>query len=161
MIEIVVEDEAWTAALPEAENWTLRAAEAALRTPAAFALAPGIGGLLDVTILLTDDDSSADLNGRFLGKTGPTNVLSFPAPATARPHLGDIALAFGVCAREAEVQEKTLSHHLAHLTVHGVLHLLGWDHLTDAEADAMEGLERDILASFHVPDPYLGDRGHG
>ena len=161
MIEIVVEDEAWTAALPEAENWTLKAAEAVLRTRAAFALAPGIGEPLDVTILLTDDESSADLNGRFLGKSGPTNVLSFPAPETARPHLGDIALAFGVCAREAEAQGKTLGHHLAHLTVHGVLHLLGWDHLTDAEADAMEGLEREILASFHVPDPYLGDRGHG
>ncbi len=161
MIEIVVEDEAWTAALPEAEDWTLRAAEAVLGTRAAFALPAGEGEPLDITILLTDDAASADLNGRFLGKDGPTNVLSFPAPETARPHLGDIALAFGVCVREAAAQDKTLAHHLAHLTVHGVLHLLGWDHLTDAEADAMEGLEREILAGFHVPDPYLGDRGHG
>ena len=160
MIEIVVEDEAWTAALPQAEDWTLKAAETALQEKRAFVMgvrpAP-----FDITILLTDDDSSADLNGRFLGKAGPTNVLSFPAPETARPHLGDIALAFGVCAREAEAQGKTLDHHLAHLTVHGVLHLLGWDHLTDSEAEAMEGLERDILASFHIPDPYLSDRGHG
>jgi probable rRNA maturation factor len=161
VIEVVVEDEAWTAALPEAETWTLKAAEAVLRAPRAFAMAGEIGDELDVTILLTDDEVSADLNGQFLGKAGPTNVLSFPAPETARPHIGDVALAFGVCAREAAAQEKPLTHHLAHLTVHGVLHLLGWDHLTDAEADAMERLERDILASFDVPDPYLDDRGHG
>ncbi|MEO6378387.1 MAG: rRNA maturation RNase YbeY [Caulobacteraceae bacterium] len=161
MIEVVVEDEAWTAALPEAEDWTVRASDAVLKAGRAFALTGETAAPLDVTILLTDDESSAELNGRFLGKTGPTNVLSFPAPETARPHLGDIALAFGVCAREAAAQNKSLSHHLAHLTVHGVLHLLGWDHLTDAEADAMEGLEREILASFHIPDPYLGDRDHG
>ncbi|MDO9474924.1 MAG: rRNA maturation RNase YbeY [Caulobacter sp.] len=137
-----IEDEAWIAALPGAEALVLPAAEAALEAR---------GG---VTILLTDDDSVAELNERFRGKTGPTNVLSFPAPTNPEDHLGDIALAYGVCAREAAEQGKPLAHHLQHLVAHGVLHLLGYDHLTEAEAEAMEALERQILAGLGVPDPY-------
>ncbi len=142
MIDIEIEDEAWIAALPGAEAVILPAAEAALEAR---------GG---VTILLTDDDSVAELNERFRGKAGPTNVLSFPAPANPEDHLGDIALAYGVCAREAAEQDKPLAHHLQHLVAHGVLHLLGYDHLTEAEAEAMETLERRILAGLGVPDPY-------
>lgn len=142
MIDIEIEDEAWSAALPRAEAVVLAAAQAALQTP---------GG---VTILLTDDDSVADLNARFRGKAGPTNVLSFPAPDNPEDHLGDIALAWGVCAREAAEQGKPLAHHLQHLVAHGVLHLLGYDHLTEAEAEEMEALERRILAGLGVPDPY-------
>jgi len=142
MIDIEIEDEAWIAALPGAEALVLPAAEAALEAR---------GG---VTILLTDDDSVAELNERFRGKTGPTNVLSFPAPTNPEDHLGDIALAYGVCAREAAEQGKPLAHHLQHLVAHGVLHLLGYDHLTEAEAEAMEALERQILAGLGVPDPY-------
>jgi probable rRNA maturation factor len=107
-----------------------------------------------VTILLTDDAAIQDLNARFRNKNAPTNVLSFPAPATAAPHLGDIALAYGVCAREADAQGKPLAHHLMHLTAHGVLHLLGYDHESDADAERMEALEREILAGLGVPDPY-------
>jgi len=107
-----------------------------------------------VTILLTDDDSVADLNQRFRGKAGPTNVLSFPAPTNPEDHLGDIALAYGVCAREAVEQGKPLALHLQHLVAHGVLHLLGYDHLTEAEAEEMETLERRLLAGLGVPDPY-------
>jgi probable rRNA maturation factor len=142
MIDIEIEDEAWSAALPQAETVVLAAAQAALEAR---------GG---VTLLLTDDDTVADLNERFRGKSGPTNVLSFPAPENPEEHLGDIALAFGVCAREAAEQGKPLAHHLQHLVAHGVLHLLGYDHLTEAEAEEMEALERRILAGLDVPDPY-------
>lgn len=143
MIEVEVEDEAWLAALPDCEAETARAAEAALDAAAA-----------DITILLTSDDTVRELNARYRGKDAPTNVLSFPAPQSARPHLGDIALTYGVCAAEAEAQGKPLSHHLTHLTVHGVLHLLGYDHESELDADAMEALERTILSRLGVPDPY-------
>lgn len=141
-IDIEIEDPAWSGALPDAEALARIAAAAALEAR---------GG---VTLLLTDDDSVADLNARFRGKSGPTNVLSFPAPGNPEEHLGDIALAFGVCAREAAEQGKPLAHHLQHLVAHGVLHLLGYDHLTEAEAEEMEALERRILAGLDVPDPY-------
>jgi probable rRNA maturation factor len=111
----------------------------------------------DVVVLLTDDAAVRDLNGRFRDKDKPTNVLSFPAPESAAPHLGDIVLAYGVCAAEAEAQGKTLSNHLSHLVVHGVLHLLGRDHEDDAEAEEMEAEEREILAQIGVADPYAAD----
>ncbi len=142
MIDIEVEDPSWSAALPDVEAMALAAARAALE---------GRGG---ATLLLTDDDSVAELNTRFRGKAGPTNVLSFPAPENPEDHLGDIALAYGVCASEAAEQGKPLAHHLQHLVAHGVLHLLGYDHLTEAEAEEMEALERRILAGLGVPDPY-------
>lgn len=148
MIHIEVEDEAWTAALPNAEALTTEAASAALKA--------GGAGLesTDVTVLLADDAAVADLNDRFRDKQGPTNVLSFPAPESAQPQLGDIALAYGVCAAEAAAQGKPLANHLSHLVAHGVLHLLGWDHQSDDEAEAMERLEREILAGLAIPDPY-------
>lgn len=150
MIDVEVEDPSWTVALPEAEAIVRRAAEAALARE-------GAAGA--VTLLLTDDESVRELNGRFRGKDSATNVLSFPAPANPEDHLGDVALAYGVCAREAADQGKPLSHHLQHLTVHGVLHLLGYDHIGDDEAEAMEGLERAVLASLGVPDPYAAGEG--
>ncbi|HEX7947141.1 MAG TPA: rRNA maturation RNase YbeY [Phenylobacterium sp.] len=146
MIDVEVEDEAWTAALPEAVKLARGAALAALDSHEAADEG--------VTILLTDDASVAELNVQFRQKDGPTNVLSFPASQNPERHLGDLALAYGVCAREAAEQGKSLSHHLQHLTVHGVLHLLGYDHIGDDEAEAMEGLERAVLAGLGVPDPY-------
>ena len=146
MIEVEVEDAAWSAALPDAAAAAERAAAAALGA---------VQG--DVVVLLTDDAAVRDLNGRFRDKDGPTNVLSFPAAESAEPHLGDLVLAFGVCAAEAEAQGKTLADHLSHLTVHGVLHLLGRDHEDEAEAEAMEAEERSILASLGVADPYRAD----
>ena len=153
MIEVEIEVDAWTVALPDAEALVTRAAEAALAAP----LLQGGGGVKDITVLLADDEAVQDLNARFRGRPAPTNVLSFPAPATAAPHLGDIVLAYGVCAREAEAQRKPLADHLLHLTTHGVLHLLGYDHETDADAEVMEALERDILAGLDVPDPYAAE----
>ena len=147
MIEVEIEDEAWSRAIPQAEALAVRAGEAALEACARVG---------DVVVLLADDQVMAELNQRFRGKAGPTNVLSFPAPAEARPHLGDVALAHGVCAREAQEQGKRLDHHLMHLVAHGVLHLVGYDHQTQAEAETMEALERRLLAGLDVPDPYEG-----
>jgi probable rRNA maturation factor len=148
MIHVEIEDQAWTAALPRAEAVAARAAGAALT-------AGGAGGeATELAVLLADDAALAKLNDRFRDRQGPTNVLSFPAPESAQPHLGDLALAYGVCAAEAQAQGKPLADHLAHLVAHGVLHLLGWDHRTDDEAEAMERLEREILAGLDIPDPY-------
>lgn len=148
MIEVEIEAAAWTGALPEAERLAAAAAEAALQGEAA-----------DLVVLLSDDATVRELNARYRGKDSPTNVLSFPAPGTARPHLGDVVLAHGVCAREAVAQGKSLADHLSHLVVHGVLHLRGRDHETDPEAAAMEDEERTILASLGVSDPYLCRNG--
>jgi probable rRNA maturation factor len=151
MIDIEIEEEAWTGALPDAAALAVRAAEAALK---------GADAEGDIAVLLTGDDAIAELNHSFRGKPGPTNVLSFPAAPSARPHLGDIAVAFGVCAREAGEQGKPLAHHLSHLVAHGVLHLVGYDHEDDAEAETMEALERRVLNRLGVPDPYRAER-HG
>jgi probable rRNA maturation factor len=146
VIDIEVEDPAWTAALPGCEDLARAAAQAALSQEGA--------GADGVTLLLTDDATVGELNARFRGQDKPTNVLSFPAPANPEHFLGDVALAWGVCAREAADQGKPVGHHLQHLVAHGVLHLLGYDHIGDDEAEAMEGLERDILAGLGIPDPY-------
>jgi probable rRNA maturation factor len=153
LIELEIEDAAWTAAEPDAEALAGRAGQAVLDHERQ------VGG---ATVLLTDDATVQDLNARFRGQDKPTNVLSFPAPANAERHLGDIALAYGVCAREAGEQGKTLGAHLQHLVAHGVLHLLGYDHMSDQEAEEMEGLERAVLASLGLPDPYAPAEGdHG
>jgi probable rRNA maturation factor len=154
VIDVEVEDPAWTAALPDAEAWARTAAQATLRLLPRFT-----GEDLGVTLLLTDDETVRDLNARFREQDKPTNVLSFPAPANPEHFLGDVALAYGVCAREAPEQGKPLAHHLQHLVAHGVLHLLGYDHIGDDEAEAMEGLERIVLAGLGVPDPYGAGEG--
>ena len=152
MIDVEIEDAAWTAALPDAAAVVARAATAALGR---------VEG--DVVVLLTDDAAVRALNARFRDRDQPTNVLSFPAPDMRMPglapHLGDLVLAYGICAGEAPAQGKTLADHLSHLTVHGVLHLLGRDHAAEDEAEAMEGEERSILASLGVADPYRRDDG--
>ena len=151
MIEVEIEDEAWTAALPDAVAVVERAATVALGE---------VEG--DVVVLLTDDAAVHDLNLRFRDRDRPTNVLSFPAAESAAPHLGDLVLALGVCAAEAAAQGKSLADHLTHLTVHGVLHLLGRDHVDEVEAEAMEAEERTLLASLGVADPYRPhDPAHG
>jgi probable rRNA maturation factor len=148
MIEVEIEEPAWTTALADPADAARRAAEAASRT--ATGSAPG-----DIVILLTNDAALKDLNARFLSKDRPTNVLSFPDASAGR--LGDIALAFGVCQAEASVQSKPLADHLAHLVVHGVLHLMGYDHLADEDAAVMEDRERALLAEMNIPDPYADD----
>lgn len=120
----------------------------------------GLDPALEIAVLGCDDARIAALNAAFRGKSAPTNVLSWPAEDLAPgevptgPELGDIAIAWETCAREAEEQGKPLEAHVTHLLVHGTLHLLGHDHMTDAEAEVMEGLERDVLAGLGLPDPY-------
>ncbi|QIK80243.1 rRNA maturation RNase YbeY [Lysobacter sp. HDW10] len=115
----------------------------------------------DLAIRIVDAPEGQHLNAHFRGKNYATNVLSFPAerppglPKSARfPLLGDLVLCAPVIAREALEQGKTLSAHYAHMTVHGSLHLLGWDHELEADALAMEQLEREILAELGLDDPY-------
>ena len=108
------------------------------------------GGL---SILLADDARLKALNAEFRGKDKPTNVLSFPAGAG--DYLGDVAIAYGVAAREAAAAAKTIHDHAVHLAVHGVLHLLGYDHESAREAQVMEPLEIAILAELGIDDPYV------
>jgi probable rRNA maturation factor len=116
-------------------------------------------GTSELSILFTDDAAIQVLNREWRNKDKPTNVLSFPAfpvePGDALPPmLGDIVLALETVKREADEENKPFAHHLTHLTVHGLLHLLGYDHETEEQAAEMEGLEREILSSLAIPDPY-------
>ena len=145
----------------EAPQWdTAHGAEATVRraiTEAAIAIGADFKDRV-LAVLLTDDASVRRLNAQWRHIDKPTNVLSFP-PASGQQgpvtSLGDIAIAYETTAREAEEEDKPFANHLAHLAVHGFLHLLGHDHETDTAAEQMEGLERAILARLGVPDPYL------
>lgn len=145
----------------EAGAWPEDAAalvETALRA-AAPACAQTSG---EVAVLLTDDAAVRQMNAAFRGLDKPTNVLSFPAAPSAQAAgaLGDIAIAFETTEAEARAEDKPFAHHLSHLAVHGLLHLAGHDHEDEAEAEAMEDLERSILARLGIPDPY-GDTARG
>lgn len=113
-----------------------------------------------LSVLMTDDEAVRLLNRDWRGKDSPTNVLSFPSDMPVIPgepdFLGDIALARETLEREAALDGKPLDDHLRHLVVHGVLHLLGYDHIEKAEAEEMETTETRILAGLGVPDPYVG-----
>jgi probable rRNA maturation factor len=120
----------------------------------------------DLAIRVVDAREGRALNRHYRGKDYATNVLSFPADAAEgvklpkhvkMPLLGDLVICAPVVAREAKEQGKALNDHYAHLTVHGVLHLLGWDHEDEREAECMETLEREILAGLGIQDPYRGD----
>jgi probable rRNA maturation factor len=144
-IDIVVESPLWRDE-PNAAAVLRRAiGEAAERA--------GATGARELAVMLCDDAAMRELNGRWRGHPETTNVLSFPA-ADRSETLGDIAIAYETTAREAEAEGKPFADHLAHLAVHGFLHLLGYDHQSDAEAAAMERLEATILARVGVPNPY-------
>lgn len=133
-----------------------RAAEAAI------AAAPDVPvGPLTATLLLTDDETLRSLNRQWRGKDVATNVLSFPSTSPSPPgeprHLGDVALAYETLVREAGEEGKRPHEHAAHLVIHGLLHLLGQDHLEEADAAAMEAVEVAALARLGIADPY-GDR---
>ena len=158
-IAISVEDPSWSKLAPEATRLLRRAARDAL----AEARADGWKGSRvghEISFVLTDDKRMRALNRTYRGKDKPTNVLSFAALDADRPKagmpwlLGDVILAAGVIAREAKAQRKKLDHHLSHLAVHGVLHLLGYDHEVDKEAEAMEALEVAALAGMGIANPY-------
>ena len=114
----------------------------------------------DLAIRLVDNKEGTSLNRHYRGKDCATNVLSFPAEMPTgvdlpMPLLGDLVICAPVVAREAKEQRKPLVAHYAHLTVHGALHLLGWDHENEADAICMEQLEREILANMGIEDPYM------
>jgi probable rRNA maturation factor len=155
-LDIMVESGDW-GTLDEAEPLAQKAAEAATL------VAGRDGEALEVSVMLTDDTQIRELNRTWRGKDRATNVLSFPSPEPpgivlsgngAPRHLGDIALAYETLAREAEEESKPLAHHFAHLVVHGVLHLLGYDHEVEAEAERMEDLEVRALSTLGIADPY-------
>jgi len=115
----------------------------------------------ELTIRLVDEEEGRELNRTWRHKDYATNVLSFPADVPDEfldiPLLGDLVICVPVVEREAAEQGKTPEAHWAHLVIHGCLHLLGYDHIEDAEAEEMEGLERELLAELGHPDPYAGD----
>lgn len=112
---------------------------------------------LELTIRFVDEEESQALNSYYRGKDKPTNVLSFPfenPPGITLPLLGDLIICHAVVAQEADEQQKPLAHHYAHMVVHGTLHLMGYDHIDEQEAEEMEQLERELLATLNIPDPY-------
>jgi len=167
ILDINIEDARWEAA--DLEGLASKAAAAVL-------LRLGIDDdEAELSVLGCNDARIADLNAEFRGKPTPTNVLSWPAEERAADiegempevpeadpfgaiELGDIAIAYETCAREAEAAGKTLEAHATHLLVHGVLHLLGFDHERDRDATLMEGLETEILGKMGIQDPYWQDK---
>jgi len=153
--EVLVVADCWQTE-PDAEAVIHRAISAAAE------IADADVGDAELAVMLTDDSGIRTLNSNWRGIDKPTNVLSFPAlqptGAGARDDaprmLGDIAIAFETTRKEADAEQKPFDHHLSHLAVHGFLHLIGYDHETDDDAEAMESLEREILAQLGIPDPY-------
>jgi probable rRNA maturation factor len=153
--EVLVVADCWQAE-PDAETVIHRAIAAA----AEFVDAD-VGGT-ELAVMLTDDAGIRTLNRNWRGIDKPTNVLSFPALQPSGPHgpddaprmLGDIAIAYETTRREADDEQKPFDHHLSHLAVHGFLHLIGYDHEKDDDAETMEALEREILSQLGIPDPY-------
>ena len=150
-LDIMIEAGDWDR-LEDVEALARKAAQAAL------AVTYEADGEFEASVMLADDAQIQELNRTWRNKDKPTNVLSFPAPEQpglgGPRHLGDIALAYETLVRESEEESKELAHHFAHLIVHGVLHLLGYDHEVEAEADIMEGLEVKALATLGIADPY-------
>jgi probable rRNA maturation factor len=150
--EVLVVAECWQTE-PDAEAVIHRAIATAAELVAADV------GEAALAVMLTDDAGIRTLNRNWRGIDKPTNVLSFPAlqprgAADAPRMLGDIAIAYETTRREADEEQKPFDHHLSHLAVHGFLHLVGYDHEKDEEAETMEELEREILSQLGIPDPY-------
>jgi probable rRNA maturation factor len=154
-----------TEVLVVADGWQAEpGAEAVIHRAIATAaeMADADVGEAEVAVMLTDDAGIRTLNSNWRGIDKPTNVLSFPAlqptgaggPDDAPRMLGDIAIAYETTRKEADDEQKPFDHHLSHLAVHGFLHLIGYDHEKDDDAETMEALEREILAQLGIPDPY-------
>jgi probable rRNA maturation factor len=163
-VDLILRSEGWPNACPEVRPLVRAAARRAVaRGMADREWSPR--GRVELAILLADDAELGRLNRRYRGKRGPTNVLSFPASASgeavapdAPVVLGDVAIALETVLREAAARKKPVADHLRHLVVHGVLHLIGYDHHSAADARRMESLETSILAELGVPDPYRDTR---
>ena len=162
-LDIIVDEPQWNA-VPGVKPALRRAIDAA----ASPALVDTLGSARsELAIVLTNDEAIRALNRQWRGRDQATNVLSFPsqkAPprATGPRLLGDVVIAYETTASEARAHGVRFDHHLAHLAVHGFLHLLGYDHESDKEAETMERLEREILARLDMPDPYaIRDQSDG
>jgi probable rRNA maturation factor len=143
--------------LVDSDRWNEPAkARSTVRRAVAQAAATASTTGTELAIVLTDDSAIRQLNRLWRGIDAPTNVLSFPSKRTADEpsHLGDVVLGFETIAREAEAEGKPFAHHLAHLAVHGFLHLVGYDHEDEQGALAMEDAERAVLRQLAIPDPY-------
>jgi probable rRNA maturation factor len=160
LTEVLVVADGWRAE-PDAEAVIHRAIAVAAETVHAGLNETRIAEA-ELAVMLTDDAGIRTLNRNWRGIDKPTNVLSFPAlqptgsggPDEAPRMLGDIAIAYETMRREADDEQKPFDHHLSHLAIHGFLHLMGYDHETDDDAEAMESLEQEILAQLGIPDPY-------
>ena len=155
-IDVTIGFSYWDAALPDAVTQAKDACEAAFRNAGA-----DIGcQVAEVSIVLANDALVRSLNREYRGRDEPTNVLSFPTAIKESPHaeipilLGDIIVAYETALNEATVEGKSLSDHLYHLIVHGMLHLLGFDHEVSADADIMEAIEIDVLQKVNIANPY-------
>ncbi|AUC52971.1 MAG: rRNA maturation RNase YbeY [Sagittula sp.] len=168
LTDTIIEDDRW-----EAAGLGALAEEAAQATLALLGL---VADDYEIAVMGCSDGRIAILNADFRGRPAPTNVLSWPTQELGSPevggepflphldddfeemgephHLGDLALAWETCEREAAEQGKSMADHVTHLLVHGVLHLVGYDHIRDADATLMEGLEREILGNLGIADPY-------
>lgn len=153
-VAVMIESRRWESERAVDESWIARIVAAAV---------PAEHAGRELAVVFTDDASIRALNARFRGHDAPTNVLSFPPPSFAAGALnvfdeamplGDVVIAFETTQAEAVVQDKEFFHHVTHLLVHGVLHLLGYDHHSDAEAELMEMRERAVLGELGIPDPY-------
>lgn len=155
MTEVLVVADCWQNE-PDAETVIQRAIAAA-----AESIDDDVGEA-ELAVMLTDDPGIRTLNSNWRGVDKPTNVLSFPAlqpegarkPGDAPRMLGDIAIAYETTRREADEEGKPFEHHLSHLAIHGFLHLIGYDHENDGDAEEMESLETEILQLLGIPDPY-------
>ena len=165
-VDVLIEDERWRAFGLE----TL-AVEATQATLSHIGVRPSDW---EIAIMACDDARIAELNAEFREKATATNVLSWPseergansegehpAPPQGDPELGDIAIAFDTCEREAKAANRPFHWHVQHLLIHGTLHLLGYDHISDADGDLMEAVEIAILAKLGVPNPYDGEGTRG
>ena len=144
--DVIIDCERWTQSIGDVERLAARVNDAVA------AIEPRAAG--EAALLLTDDLRVAALNRQFRGKAGPTNVLSFPSGDAASGFLGDIAVAFETCEREAAQSGRRLADHAAHLFAHGLLHLVGHDHIGDEDAEAMEAIEIAALDALGVSNPY-------
>lgn len=149
-------------------GWDAASEEIVLRIAQAVFEQDGASSAAELSVLLANDTFVQSLNRKFRGKDKPTNVLSFPNASTPAgalyeepSSLGDIALAFETVKAEAQAQGKSFDDHLAHLVVHGVLHLLGYDHIDDKDAEKMEKRERELLEQFDIADPYSAGPDEG
>lgn len=138
----------------DAGDWPDETELQALIERVAAAVSAETGASGEAALMLSDDARMHALNRQFRGKDKPTDVLSFPAEPESEPFLGDIAIGDGIARADAASMGKSFDAHLSHLVAHGLLHLLGYDHEEEVEAEEMENLERRVLASLGLPDPY-------